>query len=221
MHQLGYEHYVIQGGDFGSHTARYMGAAYPESVKSTLCNLYGVTTNDTDLVRYASGQTTVEESSYIEFLQQNEPFTKTFWGIEAMVPLQMGILLGDSPVGNTLWPYFGMRGLTPGYNWSIEELITWGMMLYIQGPYGNVRIYSELERVSARLYLRYDSVLTANIGGNIGLCFPICSRTRRSIAVLWRRLVWCSTRLVCTIWQRDIFLAEGCLRTRGSFSRDC
>lgn len=221
MHQLGYEHYVIQGGDFGSHTARYMGAAYPESVKSTLCNLYGVTTNDTDLVRYASGQTTVEESSYIEFLQQNEPFTKTFWGIEAMVPLQMGILLGDSPVGNTLWPYFGMRVLTPGYNWSIEELITWGMMLYIQGPYGNVRIYSELERVSARLYLRYDSVLTANIGGNIGLCFPICSRTRRSIAVLWRRLVWCSTRLVCTIWQRDIFLVEGCLRTRGSFSRHC
>lgn len=87
MHQLGYEHYVIQGGDFGSHTARYMGAAYPESVKSILCNLYGVTTNDTDLVRYASGQTTVEESSYIEFLQHNEPFTKTFWGIEAMVPL--------------------------------------------------------------------------------------------------------------------------------------
>ncbi|RYP92782.1 hypothetical protein DL770_001062 [Monosporascus sp. CRB-9-2] len=146
MQQLGYQQYVIQGGDFGSHTARYMGAAYRESVRSVLCNLWGVPANVTDLARYASGQTTAEESSYIEFLQQSEPFTKTFWGIEAMVPLQMGILLGDSPVGNAIWPYFGMRGLTPGYEWSIEELITWGMMLYIQGPYGSVRIYRELQR---------------------------------------------------------------------------
>ncbi|RYP52158.1 hypothetical protein DL768_002600 [Monosporascus sp. mg162] len=126
MQQLGYQQYVIQGGDFGSHTARYMGAAYPESVKSVLY--------------YGGGEL------LYRVLQQSEPFTKAFWGIEAMVPLQMGILLGDSPVGNAIWPYFGMRGLTPGYEWSTEELITWGMMLYIQGPYSSVRIYRELQR---------------------------------------------------------------------------
>ncbi|RYP40294.1 hypothetical protein DL767_001837 [Monosporascus sp. MG133] len=93
MQQLGYQQYVIQGGDFGSHTARYMGAAYRS--------------------RWGPSSTTAKESSYIEFLQQSEPSTKAFWGIEAMVPLQMGILLGDSPVGNAMWPYFGMRGLTP------------------------------------------------------------------------------------------------------------
>ncbi|RYO78577.1 hypothetical protein DL766_008109 [Monosporascus sp. MC13-8B] len=41
-------------------------------------------------------------SSYIESLQQSGPLTKTLWGIEAMGLLQMGILLGDSPVGNVI-----------------------------------------------------------------------------------------------------------------------
>ncbi|RYP02916.1 hypothetical protein DL765_010653 [Monosporascus sp. GIB2] len=60
-----------------------------------------------------------------EYLQQSGPAIKAFWGIEAMGPLQMGILLGDSPVGNVIWPYVGMRGSTPGYD---------------------VRIYRELQR---------------------------------------------------------------------------
>jgi pimeloyl-ACP methyl ester carboxylesterase len=149
MHQLGYKRYVVQGGDFGSHTARYMGAMFPDSVASILCNLWGVSPNATDLTRQEANQTTPAEDQYISFVQQSEAFTKAFWGIEWAVPLQMGILLGDSPVGNVVWPYFGMRMLAPGYEWGIEELITWGMMLYIPGPYGNVRIYAELKKASA------------------------------------------------------------------------
>jgi pimeloyl-ACP methyl ester carboxylesterase len=148
MLQLGYERYVIQGGDFGSHTARYMGAAYPDSVVSILCNLYGVTANETDRARQAANETTAEENAYIEFFDTTEPFALAFWNLEAAVPLQLGILLTDSPVGNLAWPYMGMRGYAPGYEWTIEDLITWAMMLYIQGPYGSVRIYRELQRVS-------------------------------------------------------------------------
>lgn len=148
MLQLGYERYVIQGGDFGSHTARYMGGAYPESVVSILCNLYGVPANETDHARQARNETTAEENAYIEFLDMTEPFAQAFWNIEAAVPLQLGILLTDSPVGNLAWPYMGMRGFAPGYEWTLEDLVTWAMMLYIQGPYGSVRIYRELQRVS-------------------------------------------------------------------------
>jgi len=147
MLQLGYERFVIQGGDFGSHTARYMGNAFPDSVVSILCNLYGVVANDTDLARQAANETTTEESAYIEFLSPTVPFAQAFWDIEALIPLQMGILLTDSPVGNLAWPYMGMRGFTPGYEWAFEDLITWAMLLYIQGPYGSVRIYRELKRV--------------------------------------------------------------------------
>ena len=147
MAQLGYHHFVVQGGDLGSHTARYMGAMFPESVVSILSNLYGVNPNTTDLARQAQGKTTTQENAYINFIEQAEPFYDSFWGIEKTVPLQMAILLGDSPVGNIAWPYLGMRSFSPGYSWTVEELITWGMMLYIQGPYGSVRIYAEMERV--------------------------------------------------------------------------
>lgn len=176
MLQLGYERYVIQGGDFGSHTARYMGAAYPNSVVSILCNLYGVTANETDRARQAANETTAEENAYIEFLDSTEPFALAFWNLEAMVPLQLGILLTDSPVGNLAWPYLGMRAFVPGYEWAIDDLITWAMMLYIQGPYGSVRIYRELARVSPKprhhVFLEdQTSILTFPIGGHT--CFPV------------------------------------------------
>jgi hypothetical protein len=149
MGQLGYDRFVVQGGDFGSHTARYMGAMFPESVVSILSNLYNVNPNTTDLERQSRGEITTEENAYIDFIEGNEPFYNAFWGIEKTVPLQVAILLGDSPVGNIAWSYLGIRPFSPGYSWGIEELITWGMMLYIPGPYGNTRIYSELERVSS------------------------------------------------------------------------
>lgn len=146
MHQLGYTRYVVQGGDFGSHTARYMGGMFPESVASILSNLWDVSPNETDFARQKANQTTPAEDQYIAVSQQAKAFAQAFWGIEWAVPLQMGILLGDSPVGNVAWPYLGMRRLSPGYEWGIEELITWGMMLYIPGPYGSVRIYAELKK---------------------------------------------------------------------------
>ncbi|PVI04574.1 alpha/beta-hydrolase [Periconia macrospinosa] len=146
MRQLGYTRYVVQGGDFGSHTARYMGAMFPESVASVLCNIWAAKPNDTDLARHKAGLTTPAENQFISFYEMSAPVTEAFWGIHAVVPLQMGILLGDSPVGNVVWPYFGMRNLVPGYEWGLEELITWGMMLYIPGPYGSVRMYTEIAK---------------------------------------------------------------------------
>lgn len=148
MQQLGYDRFVVQGGDFGSHTSRYMGAMFPQSTVSILSNLWAVAPNATDLQRQAKNETTTEENSYIKSYEQTEPLTQSFWGIEYVVPLQIGILLGDSPIGNLAWPYFGMLALAPGYQWGLKELIDWAMMLYIPGPYGSVRMYKELKRAS-------------------------------------------------------------------------
>jgi hypothetical protein len=144
MAQLGYHRFVLQAGDLGSHTAHYMGTILPESVVRILSNLYGILPNTTDLERQAKGRATTQEDSYINF-EQSKPLYNSFWGIEKLAPLQLAILLGDSPVGNSAWPYLGMRSFSPGYEWGVEELITWGMMLYIQGPYGSARIHAELE----------------------------------------------------------------------------
>ena len=211
MLQLGYERYVIQGGDFGSHTARYMGAAYPDSVVSILCNLYGVQANDTDRARQEANETTAEENAYIEFLDMTEPFAQAFWNLEAAVPLQLGILLTDSPVGNLAWPYMGMRGFAPGYKWALEDSITWAMMLYIPGPYGSVRIYRELQRVSSQAppfpacsslggckpSRGSRSTCLQNLtGGHPKFSLPLRVRPHRSAAIFSRRRIWSASRMV-------------------------
>ncbi|KAK7228088.1 hypothetical protein V2G26_000258 [Clonostachys chloroleuca] len=148
MKQLGYDRYVAQGGDFGAITIRYMAAMFPDSTVSILSNLWGEAPTDADLLRYSRNETTAEESSFIEFFQGVWPTVLAFWGVESTFPLQLGTLLNDSPIGNLGWLYWGTKGFSPGYDWGLEELITWSMMLYIPGPYGSVRTYAEMKKAS-------------------------------------------------------------------------
>jgi hypothetical protein len=53
MSQLGYDKYVIGGGDFGALTLRHMATDFPDSVVSVLSNFYLVFPNATDLERQA------------------------------------------------------------------------------------------------------------------------------------------------------------------------
>ncbi|KAF4457700.1 alpha beta-hydrolase [Fusarium albosuccineum] len=147
MAQLGYNKYVGQGGDFGSHILRTMSADFPTSLVSILSNLFNVSPNSTDLERFANNQTTPEETSLISMLTDPAFYwTAAYWDIEKSVPLQVAISLTDSPVAWLAWQYMGMRMMTPGYEWKTEELITWSMLNYIQGPYGGFRLYKEADR---------------------------------------------------------------------------
>jgi pimeloyl-ACP methyl ester carboxylesterase len=148
MRQLGYTKYVGQGGDFGSHALRLMSADFPDSLVSILSNLFNVAPNATDLERFANNQTSPEETALISLLTDPAfSWTQAYWGIEKSVPLQVAIGLTDSPVAWIAWQYMGMRMLTPGYEWKTDELITWSMLNYIQGPYGGLRLYKEVDRV--------------------------------------------------------------------------
>ncbi|KAF5008252.1 hypothetical protein FDECE_5450 [Fusarium decemcellulare] len=147
MAQLGYDKYVGQGGDFGSHILRTMSADFPTSLVSILSNLFNVSPNSTDLERFANNQTTPEETSLISMLTDPAfSWTAAYWDIEKSVPLQVAMSLTDSPVAWLAWQYMGMRMMTPGYEWKTEELITWSMLNYIQGPYGGFRLYKEADR---------------------------------------------------------------------------
>lgn len=148
MHQLGYDKYVGQGGDFGSHIIRLMAVDFPDSVVSILSNMFTVAPNTTDLERFALNQTTPQETALMKMaIDPSFSWTKAYWDIEKSVPLQVAISLTDSPVGWLAWQYMGMRMLVPGYEWNQEELITWSMLNYIQGPYGGLRLYKEINRV--------------------------------------------------------------------------
>ncbi|KAG0651050.1 Epoxide Hydratase [Hyphodiscus hymeniophilus] len=144
MKQLGYSKYVIQGGDQGAFILRYQAHLHPESVVAVHSNFWIVPPNSNDLQRYQNNETTEDETVSIEAY---EGFTTTFWGygqIQQTRPLRLGFGMTDSPIGFAMWIYDGMWGIVnnPGF-WTPEDIITWTMMMWIQGPYGASRIYKE------------------------------------------------------------------------------
>lgn len=149
MRQLGYRKYVIQGGDAGGIIMRYQAHLYPTDVVSGLNNFWVVSPSESDRERYRLGQSTDDEASVIELL---DFFLEDLWGygqIQQTRPLRLAHAITDSPLGLAMWVYDGMWPavhdisiLTP------QEIITWTMMHWIQGPYGPMRIYKEGSAVS-------------------------------------------------------------------------
>jgi hypothetical protein len=64
-------------------------------------------------------------------------------------PLQLAVGMTDCPVGSAAWIYDFMFNHVDAYLWTPEEIITWTMMYYIQGPYGGFAMYHELAKVRA------------------------------------------------------------------------
>ena len=143
MLQLKYTKYVIQGGDFGGVILREMAAAFPDHVVSVLSNFWVVAPNATDLERYAKGQTSADENTTIKNIESYETNLIGYRAPMETLPLQVAIALTDSPVGNAMWNYVIMFDAVDKYVWTPQEIITWSMMYYIQGPYGGTRFYKE------------------------------------------------------------------------------
>ena len=146
MSQLGYAHYVIQGGDFGGVILRYMAGDNPSSVLSVLDNMWLVPPNATDLQRYSQGLTTADENTTIETINAFDTELSGYRLIQETKPLQVAIGMTDSPVGFAMWIFNLMINAVDHYVWTPEEIITWSMMYYIQGPYGGMRFYKEVLR---------------------------------------------------------------------------
>ncbi|KAI9647645.1 hypothetical protein NHQ30_004030 [Ciborinia camelliae] len=149
--QLGYPKYVIQGGDFGGFTLRYMAGQFPSTIVSSLSNFFIVPPNSTDMARYGNGTTDVEENYQIEQLQGFNEFYAGYRDIQQTRPEQLAIAMTDSPVGLAAWIYDFMFNHVDGYEWTPQEIITWAMMYYIQGPYGGMRMYKELAKAGTWL----------------------------------------------------------------------
>jgi len=120
-----------------------MAGDYPSSVVSILSNFWLIPPNATDLLRYQEGLTSADENTTIQSL---DAFTTQLSGYRLeheTQPLQLAIALTDSPLGNAMWNYNLMFHAVDTYRWTPEEIITWSMMYYIQGPYGAMRLYKE------------------------------------------------------------------------------
>ena len=149
MHQLNYSRYVIQGGDIGGIILRYQAALFPDSVVSILSNFWIINPNATDIARYNANLTTPDETAYIRKLINVETLHEGYFIIQSTEPLVPGHAMTDSPLGWAMYIYQLIAELSPFYNFSLTEIITWAMMYIIQGPYPAMRFYKEFYRDGA------------------------------------------------------------------------
>ncbi|KAJ4318203.1 hypothetical protein N0V84_006959 [Fusarium piperis] len=146
MLQLGYSKYVIQGGDFGGVTLRYQAHLFPEHVVSALSNFWVIQPDESDMRRLAEGLATPDEVAYINILETYINYNSGYRMMQSTEPLTLVFGMTDSPLGNAMWMYDLMtKVIDPAIMaWTPEEIITWSMMYYIQGPYGGMRFYKEV-----------------------------------------------------------------------------
>lgn len=157
MLQLGYDKYIVHGGDLGSHTVRYMAIDHPESVRALHTNLWYQVPNKNGMERFNAKNSTAEEAFLINVLAT---FRLSYLGQRQVFenqPLQWSYAATDSPVGHAAWVSAELYGGSPSYPWTADEIITWTMMLHIQGPFGGARMYKEL---SLRVSIPYVRDLT-------------------------------------------------------------
>jgi hypothetical protein len=96
-----------------------------------------------DLERLAKNETTEEETAYI--LSSNTWYSShsAYSTVHTQKPLAVALAFGDSPVGFLGWVWDLMYAISDGYKYTYEQLITDAMMLFIPGPYNNIRAYLE------------------------------------------------------------------------------
>lgn len=149
MIQLDYTQYVIQAGDVGGIIMRYQAHLFPDNVLAGLNNFWVVSPSQSDRERYDSNETTADETYVINLL---DTFFNKHWAygqIQQTKPLKLAHAMTDSPVGLAMWIYDAVSAVVENQAvWTPEEIITWTMMHYIQGPYSTFRLYTEGSLVS-------------------------------------------------------------------------
>ncbi|KAL7928404.1 alpha/beta-hydrolase [Trichoderma chlorosporum] len=151
MIQLGYQKYVIQAGDFGGVILRFQAHLFPKNVVSALSNFWIIQPGESDIRRLAEGQATSDEIAYINILEKYINQESGYRIMQQTQPLTTAFAMSDSPLGNAMWIYALMAEVVdPTIKvWTPEEIITWSMMYYIQGPYGGMRFYKEVANEGA------------------------------------------------------------------------
>ncbi|KAJ8081542.1 hypothetical protein AAF712_011107 [Marasmius tenuissimus] len=151
MIALGYNEYVVQGGDWGYFITRTMSTIYgPQNhVKGwhTNCPIVAPP-SDVDPSQY-----TDEEKAAVK---RNEWFTTKGNGYfveQSTQPQTIGYSLSDSPVGLLAWIYEKLVAWSDAYTWEDDEILTWISIYWFSrsGPAASVRTYYEVAQMQAAM----------------------------------------------------------------------
>lgn len=154
MKQLGYSRYGIVSTDLGWQIAMWMTKDAESSVIGHMTDFFAVQPSEDDLSRLAQNQTTDEETAYMKASNAWYGSHSAYSTVHSQKPLALSLALTDSPVGFLGWVWDLVYAVSDGYKYTYEELITDAMMLFIPGPYNNIRAYLEAYKVCALPFLQ-------------------------------------------------------------------
>ncbi|KAJ5931595.1 hypothetical protein N7516_006084 [Penicillium verrucosum] len=151
MITLGYEEYVIQGGDWGSMIARTMSQYYPQHTQAIHLNFIPVMPP----YPWRSPYLFIKSLLCVPFSAKDRGYIARTFGYftrgnaymkqQETRPQTLGYGLHDSPVGLLAWIYDKMHTWSDKYPWTDEEILTWVSIYYFStaGPVASTRIYYE------------------------------------------------------------------------------
>lgn len=181
MVQLNYTKYVIQAGDVGGIIMRYQAHLFPDNVLAGLNNFWVVSPSRSDRERYKKNETTSDETYIINLI---DTFFNKHWAygqIQQTKPLRLAHAFIDSPIGLAMWIYDSVSGVVENKAvWTPEEIITWTMMHYIQGPYAGFRLYKEGALVSYLSRWSYKHTVHTDYMSRMALSISL-----HSVIYLW------------------------------------
>ncbi|CAE7196296.1 unnamed protein product, partial [Rhizoctonia solani] len=154
MIKLGYKYYAAQGGDWGSLVVRALGTHHQDTCLATHLNLnIGASPKPfknpimtLKILLGIAGLPGGYPKDEIDGIERTKEFLRSGTGysqIQGTRPQTLAIGLTDSPVGLLAWIGEKLYIWTDSYPWTSEELITWTMLYWINGPAGGLRYYKE------------------------------------------------------------------------------
>ncbi|TFK20416.1 alpha/beta-hydrolase [Coprinopsis marcescibilis] len=162
MLALGYNEYVVQGGDWGFYVGRRIANLYgkthckawhtnfPRNINSLSPPSFW--TNPLSYLKNLITPLTQEERAGLEHSKKFQKDGRGYSVLQATRPQTLGYLLGDSPVGLLAWIYEKLVSWSDNYPWEDDEVLTWVSIYWFSrsGPASSLRIYYEATRGPGR-----------------------------------------------------------------------
>ncbi|KAF9962125.1 hypothetical protein BGZ72_010049 [Mortierella alpina] len=168
MLHLGYNHYLVQGGDWGSIIARAMAMLYPEHCLAIHINMLPCLpprpwTRPFEFAKAITGfvlpslvyKSNPRERASIEGLKEYASLESGYFAIQSTKPQTLGYALHDSPIGLLSWlseKYLGWADLDPSepetWPFTKTELLT------------QIMIYHSTETITSSMRIYYENRAT-------------------------------------------------------------
>jgi pimeloyl-ACP methyl ester carboxylesterase len=137
MSELGYERYVLSGGDIGSEVAEALAAAHPDRVAA----LHLTDVPDAYLSCIDANDLSEAEKKYLDADRQWQLSEGAYMHEQATKPHTLAVGLGDSPAGLAAWIIEKLRSWSDcgGDVESVfarEDLLTWISAYWVTGAIG-------------------------------------------------------------------------------------